>query len=293
MDPRRLQRCDVAIGSFEDHSGWLAAASCHGYRPRLHARSVRARGAGSSCALQAQSADPGALCGTQFSYCAVRLVEADEHLVDPVAVYIGGGPPLHPGAGRKVEAPHLLGPDLGVPGAVEDKGAQEFGSVVSGFDGEKAALARGRQRRSHYIVGAARHNGRVGGGQLGRRCYPLPTRMAPQGYGRLAIDAQEAQRGIGGHQQSRAARNKEFGHAVAIDIGGAVEVLPGQVEHGLAGERVAGDYMPLAVVLLVEKVEDNLDAAIAVDVLHWIGPGANDAALALDILLDIAPPQQP
>ena len=51
--------------------------------------------------------------------------------------------------------------------------------------------------------------------------------------------------------------------------------------------------MPLAVVPLVEKVKDNLDAAIAVDVLHWIGPGANDAALALDILLDIAPPQQP
>ena len=121
----------------------------------------------------------------------------------------------------------------------------------------------------------------------------MSTRLVPQGYGRLTIDAQEAQRSIGGHQQSRAARNKEFGHAVAVDIRGAVEVLSGQVEHGLTGERVAGDYVPFAVVLLVEKVEDNLDAAIAVNVLHGIGPRANDAALALDILLDIAPPQQP
>ena len=114
------------------------------------------------------------------------------------------------------------------PGAVEDKGAQEFSPIVSNFDGEKAALSRGPQGRSHYIVGAARHNGRVGGGQLGRRCHPLSTRLVPQESGRLAIDAQETQHGIGGHQQSRAARNKKFGHPIAVYISGAVEILSGR-----------------------------------------------------------------
>ena len=71
LDPRRLQCHDVAIGSFEDHSGWLAAASDHGYRPRLHARSGRARGAGSSCALQrsARTRAPSAAPNSAIAPC--------------------------------------------------------------------------------------------------------------------------------------------------------------------------------------------------------------------------------
>ena len=165
----------MAIVPFKDHSGRLAAASCHGYRPRLHARS----GTGSSCALQAQSADPGTLCGTQFSYCAVRLVEADEYLVDPVAVYIGGGPPLHPGAHRKVEAPHLLG----APSAVEDKGAQQFSPIISSFNGEKATLAPRPSGMQSLYRRCRAPQWSSEWGQVGRRSYPLSTRLLPQGYG--------------------------------------------------------------------------------------------------------------
>ena len=143
----------------------------------------------------------------------------------PVVVYIGGGPPLHPGTRRKVEAPHLLG----IPGAVADKGAQEFSPIVSNFNGEKAALSRESVRDAVTMSSVpARPQWSSGWGASSVSAVThSSTRLVPQGYGRLTIDAQEAQRGIGGHQQSRAARNKEFGHPVAIDIRGAVEILPG------------------------------------------------------------------